>query len=464
MTHSGTDGLDATTENRIRTFLEQRIEDDELVSVSCGIYVDGETQTITIGEKDRTSGAKTNAETRYCIGSCTKSVVASAILQLSEQGKIDLSDPVTAYIDGLPESFKDVTIEHLLSHSSGIPSDSSAEIAILECFDVEEFSHDIDSYDGFLQFLDQHTVSSRFEPGERKLYYNTGYSLLGRVISTVVDQSFESYIREAILDPLGIDDAGFDLDGDADDVATGYLRTEEGLEEQGYIGGPVMNPAGGLFLSANGAASLMSFFVDGRDDLLGNHADELIQPRIEADPGASINGDSSYCLGMYETDFDDHKTYCHGGIVHSGSAGFAFDDECGVMIMFNSQNTFYPSNLAFGVLAILRGGEPTDVPYFGLREKLEQLEGVYTDDAGVLELEIEAGPPYLMAELESEIEPFTARLEPETYEPGDTRFWSRRENGERASDPIEFSKEDGVMTFYWMGHRFQRTEEPAGKD
>lgn len=447
---------------QIEDFLTYLMEEYGLASISCGIYSEAKKETIVVGKSDTEKNTEANENTRYCIGSCTKSFTALAILKLCEEGKLNLKDSPTEYIEELPSEFDNVQLIHLLSHSSGIPSDSAIEVVVEEEFGVSDYSYNLNSSEEFLDYLNDNTIESSFEPGEAQLYYNSGYTILGMIISRVSNTSYERFIQEELFNYLNFDNGEFNLSSKDDEVATPYRISDSKLEESSYPTGFAFNPAGGLFLNAKDAAEYMSFLTEGRfseGSLLNkSNAEKLTEPQISANPGASIKNDGSYSLGLYETEFLGKTVYSHGGIAQSSSAGIAFDDEDGVLIMTNSNTPFYPSNIAFAVYSILKGKSPDEVPFFSLNKKLKSLEGLYSDEAGVWKFEVEEAHPHLKLSLKSDVEPFETKLEPGSHEKDNLKFWSRAENGQRNSTPVEFREEDGSNVFYYLGHRFEKMD------
>jgi CubicO group peptidase (beta-lactamase class C family) len=137
-------------------------------------------------------------ETKFRIGSITKQFIGAAILKLQEDGKISVHDNLSKFIPDFPKG-DEVTIHHLLTHTSGIHSFtnktdfiSRVTSPISETELVEEIKKD--PYD--------------FEPGERFLYNNSGYFLLGHIIRKVTGQSFGDYLTEKFFKPLGMTNTG----------------------------------------------------------------------------------------------------------------------------------------------------------------------------------------------------------------------------------------------------------------
>jgi CubicO group peptidase (beta-lactamase class C family) len=167
-------------------------------------------------------------ETRYHIASVSKPFTAAAILQLQEQGRLSVSDPVSKYVPDFPNGER-ITLNHLLTHSSGIP-------------DI----NDLEDYDTFAR--SPHTVQQlvakyaglplEFEPGSHYRYSNSNYNLLALILEKITGESYEDYLRQHIFEPAGMKDSG--PDGDASrlipSVASGYNPAGiSGFEKAPYL-------------------------------------------------------------------------------------------------------------------------------------------------------------------------------------------------------------------------------------
>jgi CubicO group peptidase (beta-lactamase class C family) len=143
-------------------------------------------------------------ETKFGIGSLTKSFTAAAIELLAEQGRLKLEDPVSRWLT-VPKGWEDVTIERLLSHSAGVPDyNSLPEYAAHRCDPIspDEFAHLIAG-----KPLD-------FPPGSQDRYSSSGYSLLALVVERVSGVSYSRFLREQLLEPLRLKNTGDLHDGD----------------------------------------------------------------------------------------------------------------------------------------------------------------------------------------------------------------------------------------------------------
>ena len=139
--------------------------------------------------------------TRFRIGSITKQFTSMIVMQLREQGKIKLEDSMCAYVTPCPDTWKPVTIHHLLTHTSGIPTYTG----LPAWRDVNMVPKTTDQIIAFFRDMPLQWV-----PGERYAYNNSGYFLLGVIIEKVTGKKYEQALQEMILTPLGLSDTGYD--------------------------------------------------------------------------------------------------------------------------------------------------------------------------------------------------------------------------------------------------------------
>ncbi len=155
-------------------------------------------------------------ETKYRLGSVTKQFTAACILILQERGKLKLSDPIHKYLSSAPKTWDAITIEHLLTHTSGIHNYTDApdfprRMTIPQTLDELVKSFMVPPLD--------------FKPGAKFRYSNSGYIVLGKIIEKASGQSYEAFLKSAILDPLGMRDTGYDHSGTIlKGRASGYSR------------------------------------------------------------------------------------------------------------------------------------------------------------------------------------------------------------------------------------------------
>jgi CubicO group peptidase (beta-lactamase class C family) len=180
-------------------------------------------------------------DTKFRLGSITKQFTSMLILQLVEEGKLILEGKLADYLPYYREDTgKKVSIHHLLTHTSGIPSYTNLPNFGREIsrnpYPVEEFVKQFCSGD------------LEFEPGAKFSYNNSGYFLLGAVIEKVAGKPYEKVLQERIFEPLGMKSSGYDHhDSIMPGRAAGYEQSLEGYTNAPYLDMSLPYAAGSLY-------------------------------------------------------------------------------------------------------------------------------------------------------------------------------------------------------------------------
>lgn len=249
-------------------------------------------------------------DTVFEIGSVSKQMTAAGIMLLVQDGKVSLDERISKYLPNTPEAWKDVTVRHLLTHSSGIKSYTS-----LTGF---ELSRRV-KIDGFIKQLSPYPLE--FAPGEKNIYSNSGYNLLAYIIETQSGKPYMDYMRERIFLPLGMTRTG---DRDPRNViplrANGYEWQDNKL-----IG------RDGSLTDLMGAGSITSTISDmvkwesalRGEKLLTAETKKAIWTRFVFNNGTL----SQYGLGWRISDVREHKLIGHTGQTAGfGAAIFRYVD------------------------------------------------------------------------------------------------------------------------------------------
>lgn len=180
-------------------------------------------------------------DTKHRLGSITKQFTAMLILQLAEDGKLDLHAPITTYLPDYPEKTgKQITTHHLLVHSSGIPNYTA-----LPGF-FENQSRDPYGPEAFVELFKDKELD--FTPGKQFNYSNSGYFLLGVIIEKLTGKTYEQMLHDNILGPLGMDDTGFDHHADIlKNRATGYEKRGRDFVNSAYLDMSIPYSAGSMY-------------------------------------------------------------------------------------------------------------------------------------------------------------------------------------------------------------------------
>jgi CubicO group peptidase (beta-lactamase class C family) len=204
--------------------------------------------------------APNTPQTKFRLGSITKPFTAMAIMILQERGKLSVQDSICKYLADCPAAWQQITIHHLLSHTSGLAKHDKAGDYLKTAMMPMTVMQLIDSFKN---------KPADFKPGEKFDYNNNGYILLGYVIEKVSGQSYEVFLKENIFAPLGMMDTGYDShDPIIKNRAAGYVRDSE------RIGGNLYNAAytdisqqlsaGGLYSTTGDLLRLDQALYDGK--------------------------------------------------------------------------------------------------------------------------------------------------------------------------------------------------------
>jgi CubicO group peptidase (beta-lactamase class C family) len=180
------------------------------------------------------------------VGSITKAFTATAIMKLMEQNKLSLDDQLKKYFPTIPADKANITIHQLLTHSSGFHEFLKQDGGDYEKIDTEEFLKR-----AFAEPL-------AFKPGEKAVYTNVGFSILGIIIEQVSGLDYEEFLKTNLFQPLGIKSIGYRYPLESNDtIAIGYENGKVwGTHQQRFKqagGGPYWNlkANGGLEVSLN---------------------------------------------------------------------------------------------------------------------------------------------------------------------------------------------------------------------
>jgi len=204
------------------------------------------------------------AQTRIAIASGSKAFTALAVMRLVEDGVLRLDQPVRGLLgDDLPLIDDGVTLEHLLTHTSGIgdylDEDSDWEVSD---YVLSLPVHTLTTSEAFLPMLDGHP--RKFAPGERFAYCNGGYMVLAVLLERATGDTYHEALRRLVFEPAGLQRTGFlPLNGLPADAAPGYVLSEGDLVNTLHL--PVLgNGDGGAFTTADDLHRFWLALLDGR--------------------------------------------------------------------------------------------------------------------------------------------------------------------------------------------------------
>lgn len=180
-------------------------------------------------------------DTKFRLGSITKQFTAMLILQLVDEGKLKLDGTISDYLPSYPQKTgKIITIHHLLTHTSGIPSYTS-----FPGFMRDE-SRNPTTPREFIKIFADSTLE--FEPGSQYRYNNSAYFLLGVIIEELTGMTYAEALQKRILDPVGMTDTGYDMPYPIiPKRAAGYEKSGGGYVNANYLDMTLPYSAGSLY-------------------------------------------------------------------------------------------------------------------------------------------------------------------------------------------------------------------------
>ena len=306
-----------------------------------------EESTVKIEEENVQTDAKADApkEKLYSIGSVSKVYVTTAVMQLAEDGKVNLDAPLTEYIPDFrmaDERYKEITVRMLMNHTSGIMG-STFKNALLYG------DNDMSYHDGLLAFLEGQRLKAN--PGAYAAYCNDGFTLLEMVIENVSGMSFTEYVDRYIADEIGAENTGTALNRFQMEDAVSIYSANNILYENDYC---MCLGSGGVLATASEMADFGATFFTGNEMLLTESSKEEMTSRWAEDPYMDDNG-----LGW---DYVEALQYQEAGVKVIGKGGdtlnqhamlvVAPDEEISVSILSSGGNSIYNIMVAYSLLNV----------------------------------------------------------------------------------------------------------------
>lgn len=320
-----------------------QMEELHIAGVAVAVVRDGEPLLLKgYGHADLQNGVEVDPElTLFRIASITKTFTATAVMQLVEQGLVDLDTDVNTYLDfSIPATFgTPITMRHLLTHTAGF-EDLFYDLIVL----------DEASMTPFREWMTSRMPARVRAPGVAAAYSNYGLSLAGYIVERVSGRPYAEYVRDNILLPLGMDRT----------TATSIWTPElEAAESKGYtyengrfvltpyyLGQPGETPAGGLLATASDMARYMLMHLQqGRLVASDGTVAQVLEPQsaqlmhaTQHTPDARMLGTA---LGLFDFSDNGQRTLGHSGEAYPTSSLMLLLPDLGVgfFVVYNSDGS-----------------------------------------------------------------------------------------------------------------------------
>ena len=446
---------------KFEDFLFECMSKTHLPAISVAMVEDGKVvYSKGFGLRNKAYGFKATANTLYAIGSVTKSFTALSIMQLVNEGKLNLEDPVGKYAPlDLKSMGEPVRVWHLLTHSSGIPALAYAEAIIRYATGAGGKWIPMATYDELFTFMREAEKWAVTKPGERWFYLNEGYLLLGYIIEKISGMDYREYVRKRILEPLGMNRTFFGrekLEADKD-AAVPYIITKEGEQkESGYVYS--LTADGGLISNVMDLARYVTMYLN-RGEYNGNRIlpseliEEMEKPRIKLP--VQVFGGEAYGYGLMTVpNFLGYKLVGHGGSVLTATAyvGYVPERKIGIALLANGSG--YPlSQLGMYGLALMLGKNPEELPFIKMEKQLEALTGRYETYKGTMDAQVVKKGSFLCIVIKDKYMEEVIPLFPENLEGSVKTFYTLQGGGKLK---VEFMVNGKDVDLIYERYRLKR--------
>lgn len=321
--------------DEVDDYVKAQMQKQRIPGLSLAVVKNGKTvKAAGYGLANVELNVAASPETVYQSGSVGKQFTAAAVMLLVEEGKIALDDPAAKYLADTPQSWKEITVRQLLTHTSGIANLAPTEI-----------NHRLDYTDEELlkKAIAQPLASP---PGERWSYSNTGYILLGMIIKKATGKFYGDVLRERIFAPLKMDAARVISEADIiPNRAAGYHIIKGELKNQPYVSPSLNRTADGTLYLTVGDLAKWDAALDTEKLFKKASLEQMWMP-VKLTDGKT----HPYGFGWFINDVRGHRLVEHGG----GWQGFTThiarytDDNLTVIVLANAFPAD-PSGIAHGI-------------------------------------------------------------------------------------------------------------------
>lgn len=355
---------DSVLRTRLEPLIEKKMRENGIPGLAVGVVKNGKVIFAKgFGTTKITGGDPVTTRTVFNLASITKNFTATAVMQLVEQGKINLDARVTEYLPYFrlkDEGYKQITIRHLMTHTSG-----------LEFIEENPFErkagYDAGALEKHIRELSSLTLAS--VPGEKYEYSNEGYDILGDVIAKVSKMSYEEYISRNILEPLRMKTSTVSV---SETIPPRYFSDETGkiTVNDKVPFNRAFAPSSALDSDVDDMnrwmiACLNRGTLDGKRILKSSSYDEMWKLPVEA-----AEADKQFPIfgkmggGWFRWNYKGHQIVGHGGaeLGFNSFIALAPNDSVGVIVLgnlypakvnYSPTGTYYTADISKAVMDLM---------------------------------------------------------------------------------------------------------------
>lgn len=338
------------TEYRIEqvdAYVERMCQIADVPGMSIVVWNDNQESYINVGYADKRTNVEATSNTQYELGSTTKAFTALGVLLLEQDGMLDRNDSVSEYLPWFSPIYNgdevDVTIEHLLCHTSGVPVWTISTLPIGTINDKGMLEQTIRT----IQSVELDNL-----PGTVHNYATINYDVLALIIEEVSGVTYEEYIEQNVLEPLGMYDSYFRVDDSkTEQLAMGYRHLLMGVQEYNaptFYG----NTAAGYLVSTTKDLAIWTKAQMGIFEMDMTESLEGIYAAIIESHSYPIEEGQNYWAGWNLYD----GYFCHGGNnPNFSSQVIVFEDGTKAVFALANINSAATTATADGIVRMLCG-------------------------------------------------------------------------------------------------------------
>ena len=366
----------------VDSFIMRNMESHRIPGVSLAVIRNGTIiKSGGYGMANLELSAPASTKTVYELGSLTKQFTSMSIMMLVEEGKLSLNDRITRFFPAAPPAWANITIRHLLTHTSGIQNHVAVP-GYLGVFKINLFRQSFPDSNEIQHLFFQ--LPLEFEPGQTWAYDNTGYYLLGLIIEKLSRLSYWSFLKQRIFEPLGMKDTrSTDVNDIVFNRASGYTWLDGGYKNQS-----VLWPFVGF-----SAGSLMSTVEDLALWDAALYTEKLVKRATLNEMWQAAKSNSGSLLpyncgfGWFIDTYHNHRIVQHsGGTLGFSSVIYRFPDDSLTVVMLTNHADKMIDQLAIDIAGMYLPAlkrpmgikEPSQASTSRLKSVFSQLlEGAY---------------------------------------------------------------------------------------
>ena len=325
----------------------------------------------SLGFANKENEGVNDSETKFRIGSITKTFTSVMLMKAVEMNKVKLDDPIVDFFPDIKKA-KKITIKHLLNHKSGI----------------HNFTDDDDYWGWYTHSISRQSLLNKivskgvdFRPGSKMSYSNSNYVLLTWILEDVFDMSYSDLLDQLIVHPLGLSNTKYGSKIDTGNNEASSYEKKSGWKKSLETDTSVPLGAGGIISTP----SDLCLFIEGlyEEKLISKESLNLMKPEEK----------EWYGLGLFNLPFYDKVGSGHTGGIDAFTSSLSYFEEDEVCFALTSNGTDYNNNdIAIAVLSHVFD-QPYDIPVFRVTDdidsaSLDQYLGIYTSDQLPIDLKI----------------------------------------------------------------------------